>query len=62
MLSVQEGANNLGLLLHSSNCVINLAPDKRAVLQEAFRVLKVMVGWCPWQKSRLGVPLLLGCH
>jgi len=23
-----------------SNCVINLAPDKRAVLQEAFRVLK----------------------
>ncbi|XP_071419757.1 arsenite methyltransferase isoform X2 [Pithys albifrons albifrons] len=28
------------LLFPSSNCVINLAPDKKAVLQEAFRVLK----------------------
>lgn len=53
---------SLGLLLHSSNCVINLAPDKRAVLQEAFRVLKVMVGWCLWQQSRLGVALLLEFH
>lgn len=23
-------------------------------------MLKVMVGWCPWQKSRRGVALLLG--
>lgn len=53
---------SLGLLLHSSNCVINLAPDKRAVLREAFRVLKVMMGWCPWQQSRLGVALFLECH
>lgn len=53
---------SLGLLPHSSNCVINLAPDKRAVLQEAFRVLKVMVGPFLWHQSRLGVALLLECH
>lgn len=35
---------SLGLLLPSSNCVINLAPDKRAVLREAYRVLKVGSG------------------
>ncbi|KFP74815.1 Arsenite methyltransferase, partial [Apaloderma vittatum] len=30
-----------------SNCVINLAPDKRAVLWEAYRVLKIMLGMVP---------------
>lgn len=53
-------------LLPSSNCVINLAPDKRAVLREAYRVLKVMLGLAPtaeaeqgWGGSAVGVPL--GC-
>lgn len=52
--------------LPSSNCVINLAPDKRAVLQEAYRVLKVMMGLVPvvgakqgWGVPPVGVPL--GC-
>lgn len=38
---------SLGLLLPSSNCVINLAPDKKAVLREAYRVLKVTPGPAP---------------
>lgn len=57
---------SLGLLLLSSNCVINLAPDKRAVLREAYRVLKVMLGPAPpvgmewgWGGPAVGVPL--GC-
>lgn len=29
-------------LLTSSNCVVNLSPDKRTVLREAYRVLKVL--------------------
>ncbi|XP_053927880.1 arsenite methyltransferase isoform X2 [Cuculus canorus] len=41
VVRVHEWAQmSLGLLLHSSNCVINLTPDKRAVLREAYRVLK----------------------
>lgn len=35
---------SLGLPLPRSNCVINLVPDKRAVLREAYRVLKVILG------------------
>lgn len=57
---------SLGVLLPSSNCVINLAPDKRAVLREAYRVLKVMLGPVPaagvegsWGGLAVGVPL--GC-
>lgn len=49
---------SLGLLPHSSNCVINLAPDKRAVLQEAFRVLKVMVLVSVAAKQAWGVPVV----
>lgn len=56
----------LGLFLPSSNCVINLAPDKRAVLREAYRVLKVTPGPAPtmgleqgWGGPAVGVPL--GC-
>lgn len=36
-----DAAKNLWCSPSSSNCVINLAPDKRAVLREAYRVLKV---------------------
>ena len=28
-------------LFFSSNCVVNLSPDKRAVLRDAYKVLKV---------------------
>lgn len=58
---------SLGLLHPSSNCVINLAPDKRAVLREAYRVLKVMPGPAPaagakqgWSGPAIGV--LVGCR
>lgn len=48
---------SLGLLLSSSNCVINLAPDKKAVLWEAYRVLKVMPRPVPvWRALLLGCP------
>lgn len=36
-----DAAKNLWCPPPSSNCVINLTPDKRAVLREAYRVLKV---------------------
>lgn len=50
-------------LLPSSNCVINLVPDKRAVLHKAYRVLKVMLSLVLQQdQSRAGVVLLLRCH
>lgn len=34
--------NEFFYLLPSSNCVVNLSPDKRTVLQEAYRMLKVL--------------------
>jgi len=54
---------SLGLLIPSSNCVVNLAPDKKAVLQEAYRVLKVTPGPAPVAGAERGWGgLLLGCH
>lgn len=35
--------NPVARSLFSSNCVINLSPDKRAVLKEAYSVMKVHV-------------------
>ena len=34
---------HLHVLSFSSNCVVNLTPDKKAVLKEAYRVLKVYI-------------------
>lgn len=39
--NVRSGFN---VLDPSSNCVVNLSPDKRRVLEEAYRVLKVHSG------------------
>lgn len=39
-ISVQTIATMI-IVCFSSNCVINLSPDKRAVLKEAYSVMKV---------------------
>ncbi|XP_066478372.1 arsenite methyltransferase isoform X2 [Tiliqua scincoides] len=40
MTETQDASMSFFNLLSSSNCVVNLSPDKRTVLREAFRMLK----------------------
>lgn len=40
-ISVQTITTMFIVVCFSSNCVINLSPDKRAVLKEAYSVMKV---------------------
>lgn len=40
-------------ILCSSNCVINLSPNKEAVLKETYRVLKVSYGFMSWLPSHI---------
>lgn len=48
--------------LSSSNCVVNLTPDKEAVLKEAYRVLKVITCVLPPEAYQtVGLKWLSNC-